>query len=56
MVQPLTPVAVANQRPERLGGQLGGRDVVRVAVPAVRAEGNDGVWVEPPHDVGNHGA
>jgi hypothetical protein len=30
-------IVVADQHPERLGGQLGNRDVVRVAVPAGRS-------------------
>ena len=35
---------------------LGDRDVVRVAVPAVRAEGDNRVRIELPHDVGDRGA
>ncbi len=56
MVEPLPPVVVADQRPERLGGRLGNRDVVRVAVPSVRAEGDDGVRIEPPRDGLDRGA
>ena len=56
VVQPLAPVMVAGQRPERLGGQAGDRDVVGVAVTAVVAEGDDGVRIELPHDVSDHGA
>jgi hypothetical protein len=56
VVQPLLPVVVAGQRPERLGGQPGNRDVIRVAVPAVRAEGDDRVRIEPPHDADDRGA
>lgn len=44
----LPPVLVANQRPERAGGQFRNRDVVGVAVPAIRAEGDNGVRVELP--------
>jgi hypothetical protein len=56
VVQPLLPVVVAGQCPERCGGQLGDRDVVGVAVGAVGAEGDDRVRVERPDDVGDGGA
>ena len=56
VVQPLRPVVVAGEHPEGLGGQLGNRDVARVAVAAVRAERDNRVRIEPPHDLSDRRA
>jgi hypothetical protein len=56
VVQPLRHVVVAGEHPGSLGGQLGNRDVVRVAVPAVRTERDNRVRIEPPHDLSDRRA
>jgi hypothetical protein len=53
VVQPLPQAVAGGQRAECLGGQLGDRHVVGVAVPAVGAERDNGVRIELSHDAGD---